>query len=426
MLRQDLYEDALDLAAAAADRWPGQSPLQVCLADALYRRGDFEDAERSYRRGVEIDPEDAGAHFGVGRILRTRGRYAEAAESFSRAAALAPDVPRHLRVLANHLARRSDVIAMMERYLELTRSLPDRGGEEEAAIRNVEAWVALLRKMGDRPLSRLVQGDPVTVTLRGEQPAVRLALNHLRNQRFVFDTGATGLTISPRIAARLKLQPIRPMTITGTGAGGTETGDLVVIDRLALGEEVVLENVAATVRDPTGTEEGLIGPSFFSAFDIAIDLRGGKLSLRLPGEARHGRAVPFRNVGGQIVIPSRLQEVTLNAMVDTGSSGTIIARSALVRVPGLQTLPGAWFRGESAGIGGAMGQRKVIASGSFTFADRTHKADGLASGDLSAFSRALESEISILLGASHLKETPFTISYRDMTVTFEPANTPKH
>ena len=72
-----------------------------------------------------------------------------------------------------------------------------------------------------------------------------------------------------------------------------------------------------------------------------------------------------------------------------------------------------------------MGQRKVIASGSFAFADRTHKADGLASGDLSGFSRALESEIYILLGAPHLSEVPFTISYRDMTVTFEDPPAPK-
>ncbi|MGH9867259.1 MAG: aspartyl protease family protein [Candidatus Polarisedimenticolia bacterium] len=421
LLRQDLYEDALDLAGAAADRWPGEARLQVGRADALYRRGDFDDAERCYRRAVEMDPNDASAHFGVGRILRTQGRYAIAAESFSRAAVLAPEAPRHLRVLANHLARREDAIRMLERYLDLARTLPERGGEDENTVRNVEGYLALLRRMGDRPLSHLVKGEPCILKLQhvGVQPTVRLDIGKLKNQRFVFDTGATGMTISPRLAARAKLEAIHPFTITGTGERRTETGDLVVIDRLAAGEGIVLENVTATVREPTGTEEGLVGPSLFGSFDLRIDLKGGTLELRPAGSPRAGRSEPFRNVGGQIVIRAELQEVPLNAMVDTGATGTLVARSAVARAPGLQLLPGEWFRGENVGVGGRLADRKVLAEGSLSFAGRTYKAGGLVSGDLSRFSRAIESEIYLILGAQHLDDTPFTLSYRDMTVTFE-------
>jgi tetratricopeptide (TPR) repeat protein len=421
LLRDDLYEDALDLASAAAGRWPDHAAVLVARGDALYRRGDFDEAEQAYRLAEAADPNDPAAHFGVGRILRTRGRYADAAASFSRAAALGPAVPKHLRVLANHLAKRADAITLLERYLELTRSLPDRGGEDEPTVRNVEAWLALLRQMGDRPLSRMARSEPVTATLRrgDRQPSLRLGMGKLKNQPFVFDTGATGVTISPRLAARLRLEPIRPFTITGTGSARTETGDLVVVDRVTVGDGIVIENVPATVRDPTGPEEGLVGPSLFGSFDVRFDLRAGKVFFLRPGTAPAGREEPFRNVGGQIVIRAALNGVALNALVDTGATSTMVARSALRRVPGLQALPGQWFPGTTSGVGGALKDRKVIQDGTVAFAGRSHTAAGLVSGDFSHFSRALESEIYLLLGASHLDDTPFTIRYGAMTVVFE-------
>lgn len=425
LLREDRFDDALDLASAAAARWPDHAPALVARGDALYRRGDFDDAERAYRQAETADPNDAAAHFGIGRILRTQGRYADAAESFSRAAALAPDVPRYLRILANHLARRGDAIAMLDRYLELARSLPDHGGEEEATMGNVAAWVTLLRRMGDRPLSHMARSEPVTASLRrgDRQPSLRLGVGPMKNQPFVFDTGATGVTISPRLASRLKLEPIRSFTITGTGSSRTETGDLVVVDRVTVGDGIVIENVPATVRDPTGAEEGLVGPSLFASFDVRVDLRGGAVSFLRPGSAPEGRAEPFRNVGGQIVIQAGVgsggAEVPLNGMVDTGATATIIGRSALSRVPGLEALPGSWFPGAMTGVGGALGDRKVIAGGTVSFAGRTHSASGLVTGDLAHFSRALESEVYLLLGAAQLDDAPFTIRYGSMTVVFE-------
>jgi predicted aspartyl protease len=421
LLRDDLYEDALDLASAAAARWPDHAPALVVKGDALYRRGDFDEAGQAYRQAEAADPNEASAHFGIGRILRTEGRYAEAASSFSRAAALGPDVPKHLRVLANHLALRADAITLLDRYLELTRTLPGRGGEDEATVRNVEAWLALLRRMGDRPLSHMARAEPVTAPLRrgDRQPSLRLGVGTLKNQPFVFDTGATGVTISPRLASRLRLEPIRPFTITGTGAARTETGDLVVLDRLTVGDGIVIENVPATVREPTGPEEGLVGPSLFASFDVRVDLRGGKVSFHRRGSAPEGRVEPFRNVGGQIVIRAELNGVPLNALVDTGATSTLIARSAIRRVPGLQALPGSWFSGTTSGVGGALGDRKVIAEGTVAFAGRSRPAAGLVSGDLSHFSRALESEVYLLLGAAHLDDTPFTIRYGAMSVIFE-------
>ncbi len=421
LLGQDRFEQALAAAATAVELDGTFAPSRVAMADALYRRGDFLEAEEQYRAALAVDPDSASAHYGVGRILRTLGRYGDAAGSFSRAAALSPSTPRYLRTLANHLARREDVVAMLRRYLELVRADPQaRAGEDEAIVRNVEARVALLESLGERALSEMIRAEPCSVPLQvvGGQPYVRMTVAGLKSQRFVFDTGATGLTVSPRIAARAKLAPIHPFTIVGTGAGRTETGDLVLIDELRMSDGIVIRNVPAMVREPTGPEEGLLGPSFFASFTISVDLKGRRLAFGKGERTRPGRAERFRNVGGQIVLRVPVEGVPLNAMLDTGSTTTILATSALRRVPFLQTLPAAWREGATLGIGGKVADRRVLLKGTIEVAGRAHVADGLPTGDLSAFSRALESEVYLVIGVPQLRDRPFTIDYSVMTITF--------
>ncbi len=421
LLKDDLYEDALDRSGSAVARCGESAAAHVAMADALYRRGDFDEAERHYRRGVAIDDTHARAHYGVGRILRTMGRYGEAAASFQKAAALAPDVPRFVRTLANHLARREDVIGTLRRYLAMAKDHPD---EDAATVGNVEAWIALLEKAGDAPLSHMERSDPTTLKMRvsKSQPYIRIGVNDQDDRRFVFDTGATGMTISPRLARKASLEPIRPYTIAGTGAGRLETGTLALIDTIRVGEGIVIRNVPATVRDPAGPEEGLIGPSIFARMRITIDMKGGSLSFSTPGAGSTapdgGRVEPFRNVGGEILLPARVNGTPFNAMLDTGSASTIIGNTTVARLPDLQALPGQWFAGTTVGVGGPLGERRVILKGTLEVAGRSFPADGLLSGDLGGLSRALESEVYLILGVPHLDAFVLILDYAAMTVTF--------
>jgi len=418
LMEEDRFEDALDLAGSAVEQCEGRADAHVAKADALYRRGDFDEAERHYRRAVAIDDESPGAHYGVGRIFRTLGRYAEAGQSFARAAALDPDEPRYLRTLANHLARREDVKKTLARYIEIVKGNPEL--ERKHGLGNVEAWLALLERAGDEPLSEVVKAQPTTVPMRvrNGQGYIRMNVAGLKNQRFVFDTGATGMTISPRIARKARLDPIEPYTIAGTGAGRTETGDLVLVPELALGDGIIVRNVHATVRDAAGPEEGLVGPSLFARLPITIDMDGGVLSFGPAGSGPAGLALPFRNVGGEIFVQVQVNGVPFNAMLDTGSARTIIGRTTVGRLPDLQATPGEWYAGTTIGIGGALADRKVILKGTLDVAGRSFVADGLLSGNLDGISRALESEVYVILGVPHLDEFVLTIDYKAMTVTF--------
>ncbi len=473
LLDKDDYEAALAESRRIVEEKAEDGRAHAFLGDALYRRGDFEEAEAAYRRSIALDDGCAAGHFGVGRILRTLGRYGEAAAFFHRAATLEPDKPLYVRILANHLARRPDSIAMLERYLELA------GPEEERIRKNVSAWIALLEHLGDEPLSQTVRAEPTDLAmnvLRG-QAYIKADLNRVKGARFAFDTGATGMTISPRLAKNAKVEVIRPFEIVGMGGKGTVGGDLVLIRELSLGG-ISLRNVAASIAEPQGPEEGLIGPSLFSSFHIRIDLRKGTLSLRprsggsdgegsepdrargaesvMPGSppdragavrdqggtpapgtgtspsqappgpagspAGQGRiSLSFRNVGGQIVVPAQLNGVTLNAMVDTGASSSLSSFSAAPRVPGIEVLPAALSSGRSFGLAGAM-DRKTIRSATLGFGGKEFQASGLPSVDLSHFSRALESEVYLVIGFPELESFALEIDYQTNSLRLDPAD----
>jgi len=418
LLDDDKFEEALAAARSLVEREPESADARILIADALYRRGDFEESEAAYRKAVEIDPNAAGAHFGVGRILRTQGKYGEAAGFFHKAAALAPENPKYIRTLANHLARREDVISLLTKYLEMPAA------EDEGIRKNTAAWIELLKFLGDEPLREIVRSEPTDVALNilSGQAYLSLDVNKKKAQRFAFDTGATGMTISPRLAKSAKVKRIQPFSITGMGGQGTVSGDLVLIRDLTLGG-IALRNIAATVAAPKGLEEGLIGPSFFSGFMIRIELAAGLLSLEPYDKAAPASAdamqLVFRNVGGQIVVPASLNGVTLNAMVDTGAQSSLASFSSTSRIEGHELLNPAMGQARSFGLAGPM-TRKTIRTGTLTFAGRDFKADGMPSVDLARFSRAVESEIYLVIGFPELSAFRVGIDYRTNTLELIP------
>jgi predicted aspartyl protease len=421
LLADDRWEEALVETRRLVAADSTSAGARTLLGDALYRRGDFDEAEEAYRAAVAADPNLAAAHFGVGRILRTNGHYGEAAESFHRAAALDPNNAKYVRILSNHLARREDVLKLLAHYLEMPPA------EDEGIIKNVRAWIELLKELGDEPLGEILKSDPTDLplnVLRG-QAYLKADVNGALGQRFAFDTGATGLTVSARLAKQAKLKPIRPFTITGMGGKGTVDGDLVVIKSLTLGG-VQIKNVTATIAEPKGEEEGLFGPPVLSSFLVKVDLDPGTLGLRLneghtvaDANAAATVSLPFRNVGGQIFVRAALNGTMLNAMIDTGASSSLATMSAVPRVPGLELLPEEWLQGKSVGLGGNI-PRKAIRAATLSFAGLDFKADGMRCVDLSRFSRALESEIYLVIGFPELAKFTMEIDYRTNTLRLTP------
>jgi len=84
--------DAAEAAVLAAiERNGGYAPLFVLEAELEELEGDFEEAEASYRRALDVDSRSAPAAYGIGRLRLADGDLATSLEYLEKAAALEPD-----------------------------------------------------------------------------------------------------------------------------------------------------------------------------------------------------------------------------------------------------------------------------------------------------------------------------------------------
>lgn len=122
------------LAAAAAVNWPTvavddlRSGTRASIGAALERRSDLEGAERQYRRALELNPENATAHFYLATALQRQDRLEPALERYRRALELEPRRPEahnNYGVALVAAGRREEGVASFRRAAELDPSFAD-------------------------------------------------------------------------------------------------------------------------------------------------------------------------------------------------------------------------------------------------------------------------------------------------------------
>ncbi len=84
------HEQAEAVFSRLADSRPLDPGVRMGLAEAQDRQGRLDDAERSFRSAVSVDPAYWRAHGGLGNFLLTAGRIPEAIVEYRKAADLAP------------------------------------------------------------------------------------------------------------------------------------------------------------------------------------------------------------------------------------------------------------------------------------------------------------------------------------------------
>ncbi|HEY0629087.1 MAG TPA: TIGR02281 family clan AA aspartic protease [Sphingomicrobium sp.] len=95
--------------------------------------------------------------------------------------------------------------------------------------------------------------------------------------RMLVDTGASAIALSRDDAQRAGIGvSIGMPEVVGQGASGDVHGEVVTIDRVALGDKEA-ESVTAVVLD--GGETSLLGQSFLSKFD-SVEITGDVMVLR--------------------------------------------------------------------------------------------------------------------------------------------------
>jgi tetratricopeptide (TPR) repeat protein len=138
-IEDERYDDAIALLQEVTQDAPELTPAHIDLGLAYRGAGDFESAERSLRRALELNPRHPVALNELGIVYRKTGRFELARESYERALDEHPGfhyARKNLAILCDLYLR--DPECALEHYEAYARAAPT---DENAAI-----WVADLRK----------------------------------------------------------------------------------------------------------------------------------------------------------------------------------------------------------------------------------------------------------------------------------------
>ena len=131
--RNAVWSSALTLWSDAAAKSPGKARPHLLLAEALEAAGLPEDAEREFRRGVEIEPDDVPGRTALATFLQKARRGREAEEEYRLVLRLEPGHRPAIFNLADLLwrsSRRGEASELYQRYL----ALPPAGDAQARAI----------------------------------------------------------------------------------------------------------------------------------------------------------------------------------------------------------------------------------------------------------------------------------------------------
>jgi predicted aspartyl protease len=146
--------------------------------------------------------------------------------------------------------------------------------------------------------------------------------------RFIIDTGANHSTISPHLAAILRLQPSVEQAMRVIGITGTAEVASVPVEKLQAGDLVISHSRFPVIEAPImAGADGILGAAGLQDERLVVDFRHDKVVIT----RSHGDSVPWgftrvwatRLEGGLLSIPGEVGGVRVQAIIDTGSQHTL-------------------------------------------------------------------------------------------------------
>jgi len=143
LLEEEEYESGIEILEDVTEEAPDATTAYIDLGIAYRLTGDFERAEASIKRALELNPSHPVVHNELGIIYRKTGRFEEARKSYENALEIFPDfhfARRNLAILCDVYL--GDTACAIEHYERYAKMVP----EDE----KVGMWIADLRnRMGE-------------------------------------------------------------------------------------------------------------------------------------------------------------------------------------------------------------------------------------------------------------------------------------
>ncbi len=214
-----LLADAIEEADLILEALTEDSDVLAFKGEIEFRRANFEEARAYYLRALDLDPNTARAHFGVGKLLMGKMRLTEAIDSLSKAVELEPDAAIYRLALADAWAYEGDV-AEQARQLEAYVALEPSYDLER--LRQVEAVLEVIGDFGPVQMGVYDLPEPAESITISQGLNLIFASVMVGDQgpfEFIVDTGASQTVFTERLLGELGLTPITSTLIYGIGGG---------------------------------------------------------------------------------------------------------------------------------------------------------------------------------------------------------------
>ncbi len=467
-LRQDRVRDAAETLEKGLHAKPSDPGLKVAQGELLFRQGKIGEAEKTFVQVINAGDAPARAYLGLGRVSSAVAMYAREYRLIVRAHELDPGDQDIQKEWMGTLSR-ADRIKSLESYLAQPTS------DDADTRRNLSEYLEALkaRQAAPRGACRLV--SDVTATETELLPLLRDA-SHLRGfglpvtingqkSKLLLDTGAGGITVNRKLAARAGVQRLADVRIGGVGDKGDAKGYAAYADSIRIGS-LEFRNCPVDVIDKRSVadEEGLVGADVFQRFLIELDFPGRKLRLsQLPARPGEPQVKPSlatdeddsssesdpkpadvtgkganpatapkhfdRFIGPEmssyarvfrfshmLLVPTKINDAPGKLfLIDSGAWNNMITPDAAREVTKVHGDSDTIVKGLSGSV------KKVYETGTVVleFGSLRQKNEDMVAFDLSNISRDVGTEVSGTLGFAMLNLLKIKLDYRDALVKFE-------
>lgn len=419
LLKLDEVSEAEQASQKALQQLP-KSPLALAVdGDVKFRRGLLSQARQRYESALNLDKRCARAWLGMGRVDAAESDRDESRQAFARAHELDPadgDIlyywalglpfPQNANELQKHIAQYRDD-SEKERhereYVDFLKALAGR-----------KVWVPAR----EVPHAELNLHPVISSPKDGPRAySLEVRLNDRTKANVMLDTGASGLTISKKLAEKAHAVVLSEHSLEGVGNSGPAKGYEAWVDKVTIGELEFHDcHVHVSPRD-NPDYDGLIGADIFEQYLVTIDFPAHKLRLAAMPASTPGQEsfTHFYRFGHIMLLPTNVGDTAQGLFaLDTGSSTNSMS-------PGMARQVGT-VSSSDIPVNGMSGSVKDV----FT-ADRTvlqfsrflQPHEKMITFDLHGISKDLGTEISGLIGFATLKKMTVIIDYRDGLVDFD-------
>ena len=431
LLRAYRPQEAYAAAEAAEEAVPGTPPAETVLAMAAYRRGELADAERHFRLALKLDPNYPGALMGLARILEVVSKFKTARELYQAAYRSAPNDPECILAGLANQQEGAEHVATLERVVALY-------DPETREARNLRAHIASDKAAGDRKLRQLASPyqhyDLKLLDLMNDPKSRRgVGLSVEINQKKVkllLDTGASGISVSPRAAKKAGLEGLGEETSEARGVGDKPAADSysLLAAEVKIGELKLADvPIQAFAGVSEGGADGLIGADVFRSFLVGIDFVHDRISLepfaeRPPdrlGDAPDTPAPGFTRamrLGNHLSLPTSVNGAKGSLfLIDSGSTQNLIDTNTARET----TKTYGDDRTRLRGIQGAVQKVSRADTATLIFAGFRQENSDLIAFDMTKVGDSMGIGLAGVLGMPVLGQLKLTVDYREGSVHLE-------